>query len=117
MGVAMEKINVSADFDHSAIERLAAAQAALSGQHPGSQKLQVFATESENAEKLELVCHITSRVAHDLNNVLLVIDAYASMLLEELAGDTHLTAQATAIHCAGSRATKLVQELMALSQF
>lgn len=112
----MGKINLSADFDHGAIELLAGAQAALSDQDPGPQKLQVFAAESQHAEKLESVCHITSRVAHDLNNVLLVIDAYASMLVEELAADTHLTAQATAIHCAGSRATKLVQELMALSQ-
>jgi len=78
---------------------------------------ELLAVESQQTEKLESVCRIARRVAHDLNNALLIIDAYASMLNEELAADTHLASEAAAVHRAGSRATRLVQELMALSQF
>lgn len=64
-----------------------------------------------------MLCGIAHRVAHDLNNALLIIEAYASMLTEELVMDAHLASEAAAIHRAGSRATRLVQELIALSQF
>jgi PAS domain-containing protein len=84
---------------------------------PGSPNLQTLHLQSQQAQKLETICRTTGRVAHDLNNMLLVIDAYAAMLTGELAIDTHLAAEVTSIRRAGERATRLVQELLALSQF
>jgi len=81
-----------------------------------SPTLELLAAEFQQAEKLESVCRIARRVAHDLNNSLLVIDAYASILNEELAADAHLASEAAAIHRASSRAIRLVHELTALSQ-
>ena len=88
----------------------------LRNQNPSSQKPQVPDLQSQQAQKLETVCRTAGRVAHDLNNMLLVIDAYAAMLTGELATDRHLAAEATSIHRAGERATRLVQELLLLSQ-
>jgi PAS domain-containing protein len=89
----------------------------LRNPNPGSLNLQALHLQSQQAQKLETVCRTAGRVAHDLNNMLLVIDAYAAMLTGELAIDTHIAAEVTSIRRAGERATRLVQELLALSQF
>ena len=88
----------------------------MRNQNLDSLKIQLHDAQSQQAQKLQSVCCIAGRVAHDLNNMLVVIDAYAAMLTGELATDTHLAAEATSIHRAGERATRLVQELLALSQ-
>ncbi len=88
----------------------------LRNQNPSSQKPEDSDLQSQQAQKLETVCRTAGRVAHDLNNMLLVIDAYAAMLTGELATDSHLAAEARSIHRAGERATRLVHELLLLSQ-
>jgi len=89
----------------------------LRNQDPSSQKPQVPDLQSQQAQKLETVCRAAGRVAHDLNNMLQVIDAYAAMLTGELATDRHLATEAASIHRAGERAARLVQELLVLSQW
>ena len=70
----------------------------------------------QHAEKMESVCHRARRIAHDLNNMLLVVNGYSSMLAEELAADHQLMEKAMAILHAGQRTALLADELMLLSR-
>jgi hypothetical protein len=75
-----------------------------------------YDVQFQHAEKMEAVCRLARRVADDLNNMLLVINGYSSMLAEELEGDQNLAKQAKAILCAGKRTAVLTGELLSLSR-
>ena len=70
----------------------------------------------QHAQKRESVCELSGRVAHELNNTLLIINGYSSILSEELATDPHLSSEAKAILKAGERTTLLAQKLISLSR-
>lgn len=69
----------------------------------------------ENA-RAERVCRTAGNIAHDLNNMLLVINGYASLLMEELGPDSTVHFRAGAILRAGERVATLSAQLAALSQ-
>ena len=89
------------------------------GMETGTQNLassvpKVHDLQLHYARKVEFICGLAGSVAHQLNNMLLVINEYSSMLIEELAIDPNLAAQAASIHRAGERTVQLVQELLSL---
>jgi hypothetical protein len=74
------------------------------------------AKEPQTGLKLDTVCRATREIAHDLNNMLLIITGYASVLMEELQTTPQLAPRAVSIHNAGVRGAELTQQLLALSQ-
>jgi PAS fold len=64
--------------------------------------------------KLEAICCATAKVAHDLNNALLVILGYSSLLMEELQPGTTNGSKAASIFHAAERATKMADTLATL---
>jgi hypothetical protein len=50
-------------------------------QNPGSEDPNVLDLQVEHAKKMETVCSITRGITHDLNDMLLVINGYSSLLL------------------------------------
>jgi PAS domain-containing protein len=85
-------------------------------QGSGASKQQPASDEPQVGLKLETVCRATREIAHDLNNVLLVIMGYASLLKEEMSFDARLAPKAEAIHRAGERGAELAGQLLAISQ-
>jgi len=77
--------------------------------------LRVFDEQFRLAVKTETVCRSAGVMAHDLNNMLLVINGYSSLLMDDLKSDPPLGAKATSIFHAGERAAKLADQLLALS--
>jgi len=65
--------------------------------------------------KMESLCRTAGVIAHDLNNMLLVINGYSSLMMDDLKSDSQLGAKAASIFHAGERATKLADQLLALS--
>jgi hypothetical protein len=86
-------------------------------QNSGSENLHVLDLQIEHAKKMETVCSISRGIAHDLNDMLLVINGYSSLLMEQLGTDAILGAEATSIHRAGQRVARLAEQLLALSRF
>jgi PAS domain-containing protein len=89
----------------------------LRNQNPDSQEPNVLDLQIQHAQKMETICRITRGVAHDLNDMLLVINAYSSLLMEQLRTDANLGAKAASIHRAGQRVARLAEQLLALSSF
>lgn len=56
-----------------------------------------------------------SKLAHDFNNILLVIFGYSSLLIEDLESEPGLVTKVASIYHAAERAAKLSDELLALS--
>ncbi len=71
--------------------------------------------ELRQAQKMEAVGRLASGIAHDLNNVLLAVRGYASLLQEDLAG-TAAVADVQEIADAAARATALVGRLLAFTR-
>jgi hypothetical protein len=90
------------------------------GIHLQSQKLEektlrAFDEQFRPSMKMESFCRSASVIAHDLNNMLLVINGYSSLLMDDLKSDSPFGAKAASIFHAGERATKLADQLLALS--
>jgi signal transduction histidine kinase len=64
--------------------------------------------------KLETIYCTAAKLAHDLNNALLVILGYSSLLMDELQPETELGGKAASIFHAAGRAAKLADTLLAL---
>jgi PAS domain S-box-containing protein len=96
--------------DAGKISGLACIGIDLRTQIPDSQELQ-------EAQRIETVFRLANGIAHDLNNMLLVINGYSSLLIDELKTDAHLGAEAASILNAGQRAARLAQQWLALSRF
>lgn len=72
--------------------------------------------QSQSDQKLQAVCSIAGRIAHDLNNTLMVLNGYSTFLTEELITDERLRSKARIVLRTGERTARLVQELLALSR-
>jgi len=68
------------------------------------------------AQKMESIGRLAGAVAHDFNNMLLVIIGYAQMGLDELSPQHPLHETFVQIHGAASRASDLAGRLLALSR-
>jgi two-component system, cell cycle sensor histidine kinase and response regulator CckA len=68
------------------------------------------------AQKLEAVGRLAGGVAHDFNNMLGVISAYAELLMEEPGLSTAATKRVTEIMNATQRANALTRQLLAFSR-
>ncbi len=68
------------------------------------------------AQKLESLGRLAGGVAHDINNVLTVINGYSDMMVRALQPDDPLYAQAREIKKAGERAASLTNQLLLFSR-
>lgn len=68
----------------------------------------------QHASKLEASVRLAEGVAHDFNNMLLVVRGYAHLLLQRLAEGDPARADAVEIDLAAERAARLVGQLLAL---
>ncbi len=70
----------------------------------------------EQAQKLESVGRLAGGISHDFNNLLTVINGYASMLLKELTPPDPIHEMVKEINKAGLRAAELTRQLGLLSR-
>jgi PAS domain S-box-containing protein len=77
---------------------------------------QRFEVELRQSQKLEAVGRLAGGVAHDFNNMLMVINTSADMVLERLPTDDSLRPELTEIRKAGVRAARLTGQLLAFSR-
>jgi len=70
----------------------------------------------QQAAKLEAVGLLAGGVAHDFNNVLMVVKGYSELLLDRLDKEDRLYSMAEEINKAASRAALLVGQLMAFGR-
>jgi len=68
------------------------------------------------AQKMEAVGRLAGGVAHDFNNILMIVRGYAESLLERLHPDDPLHAQAEQIQKAANRAADLTHRLLGFSR-
>lgn len=64
------------------------------------------------AQKMEVIGHLASGVAHDFNNILAVIRGYSDLISTRLDPDSPLQEYIEEIGCASERATALTQQLL-----
>jgi len=70
----------------------------------------------QHSQKMEALGQLAGGVAHDFNNILTVVQSYASMLEEALDQGDVRRQDATEIRRASDRATKLTSQLLTLSR-
>jgi signal transduction histidine kinase len=68
------------------------------------------------AQKLEAVGRLAGGVAHDFNNLMAAILAYADLVLKDMSGDDLHRADLEEIRAASGRASKLTLQLLAFSR-
>ncbi len=68
------------------------------------------------AQKMEVIGHLASGVAHDFNNILAVIMGYSDLIMTELAPDSPLRRYAEEIRHASNRAAGLTGQLLVFSR-
>jgi signal transduction histidine kinase len=68
------------------------------------------------AQRLEGIARLAGGVSHDFNNLLVVINGYAQMILSELKAEDPLRDRAQEILDAGNRAAALTRQLLAFSR-
>jgi two-component system, cell cycle sensor histidine kinase and response regulator CckA len=68
------------------------------------------------AQKMEVVGHLASGVAHDFNNILAVIMGYGNLITAELSPDSPLRKYTEEIQHASERAARLTQQLLVFSR-
>jgi PAS domain S-box-containing protein len=69
-----------------------------------------------HAQKLEAVGQLAGGIAHEFNNLLMVINGYSQYMGEALEPESPLRNDVTAIHRAGMRAAELTAQLLAFSR-
>ncbi|HEV2694742.1 MAG TPA: response regulator, partial [Verrucomicrobiae bacterium] len=68
------------------------------------------------AQKMEVIGHLASGVAHDFNNILLVITCYSELILADLVPDSQLRAYVEEILHAADHASGLTRQLLVFSR-
>jgi two-component system cell cycle sensor histidine kinase/response regulator CckA len=68
------------------------------------------------AQKMEVVGHLASGVAHDFNNILAVIMGYSDLIMSELEPDSPLRKYTDEIRHASERAAGLTRQLLVFSR-
>jgi len=68
------------------------------------------------AQRLEGIARLAGGISHDFNNLLVVINGYAQMILSDLKAEDPLRDQAQEIINAGNRAAALTRQLLAFSR-
>lgn len=69
-----------------------------------------------SAQKMEAVGRMAGGVAHDLNNVLSGLVSYPELILMDLSEDSPVRPSILAIQKSGEKATKIVQDMLALAR-
>ena len=73
-------------------------------------------SDLRQAQKMDAIGRLAGGVAHDLNNLLLVISAYAELMLDSLAEDDALRRNVGEIITASRRAADLTRQLLAFGR-
>jgi signal transduction histidine kinase/CheY-like chemotaxis protein len=68
------------------------------------------------SQKLESVGRLAGGIAHDFNNLLTVINGYANLLINDLAGNQHALESVKEVRNAGEKAAQLTRQLLAFSR-
>jgi len=77
---------------------------------------QNLAEQMRQSQKMEAIGTLAGGVAHDFNNILTVIAGYADLMKMTVTDNPKLLAYADAVKQAGSRATKLVRQILTFSR-
>jgi diguanylate cyclase (GGDEF)-like protein len=80
------------------------------------QQAQLARDQFRAKEQFNIIGQATTSVAHDFNNLLTVIKGYTELILDGVEASTPLYARANEINKAVSRATALLQQLLAFSR-
>ncbi len=68
------------------------------------------------AQKMEAVGQLAGGIAHDFNNMLMVINGYCELLLDELQGDSAVRREVEQIKATSSQAAALTRQLLAFGR-
>ena len=68
------------------------------------------------AQKMEAIGSLAGGIAHDLNNMLNVVNGYSELVLDEIGGDNPLRGDLELIQEAGKRAASLTSQLLAFAR-
>src|SRR5207302_892870 len=68
------------------------------------------------AQKMDAIGQLTGGVAHDFNNILMIIGSYAELALDSIDSDSHLRHNIAEIQKAAHRAADLTRKVLAFSR-
>jgi signal transduction histidine kinase len=67
----------------------------------------------EHAARLDAIARVTGAIAHDFNNLIMLVNGYADLLLNQTAEEDRRRTDIQSIHQAGQRAAALTRQLLA----
>lgn len=88
----------------------------ITRQEAAEEEAETLRRQLGRAQKLESVGRLAGGVAHDINNMLSIINGYAEMAFHGLSPSSPLYENLREIHKAGKRSEKIVQRLLAFAR-